>query len=146
FALVPGLVILVARKPHPWTAFVWIFIGSFLWLVRCGIDLGLRRRPLLEPNLNMAGLTCMAIGVLGLLMAETVSLKIEEGTARNPEGPAQRDAPLPTGADEHPPLDIVLKKAPLPSPLRPNPPQVILKRVLACVAQLGLVAALIVVG
>lgn len=146
FALVPGLVILVARKPHPWSAFVWIFIGSFLWLVRCGIDLGLRRRPLLEPNLNMAGLTCMAIGVLGLLMAETVSLKIEEGTARNPAEPVKRDDPLPTGANEHSTLDMVLKKAPLPSTLRPNPPQEILKRVLACLAQLGLVAALIVVG
>ena len=40
----------------------------------------------------------------------------------------------------------MLKIAPLPSALKRNPPQVILSRVLASLAHLGLVAGLIVVG
>ncbi len=146
FALAPGMMLLVGKAPQPWIAFVWLFLGSFLWLARCALDLGLTRRPMLEPNLNMAGLTCLAIGVLGLLMAETVSLRPDEGKDRNPAGPTQRDDPPPTGASDNSTLNKVLKNTPLPSTLRPNPPQVILQRVLASLAHLGLVAALIVVG
>jgi hypothetical protein len=141
------MMVLVGNSQQPWIAYVWLFVGSFLWLVRCGLDLGLTRRPLLEPNLNMAGLTCLAIGVLALLMAETVSLQIKEGVARNPAEPTGRDDPPPAGShDDNSALNQVLKITPLPSALRPNPPQVILKRVLASLCHLGLVAALIVVG
>src|SRR5438105_3420353 len=59
FALAPGMMVLVGNgAAQPRIAFVWLFIGSALWLTRCLIDLGLTRRPLLEPNLNIAGLTC----------------------------------------------------------------------------------------
>ena len=34
------------RASQPWIAFVWLFLGSALWLARCLIDLGLARRPL----------------------------------------------------------------------------------------------------
>ncbi len=93
FAPAPGMMMLVGNGAHqPWIAFVWLFVGSMLWLVRCLLDLGLSRRPLLEPNLNAAGLACLSIGVLGLLVAETVSLPVVEGAARNPANPGGRDA------------------------------------------------------
>ena len=61
FAIAPGMLWLVGSDPQPWVAFVWLFVGSGLWLLRCLLDLGMPRRPLLEPNLNMSGLVCLAI-------------------------------------------------------------------------------------
>jgi hypothetical protein len=150
FAVAPGLMMLVGNGgggQQPWIPFALLFLGSALWLVRCLIDLGLNRRPMLEPNLNAAGLTCVAIGILGLLLAETVSIPVGEGSARNPADPGSRVDPPPAGSlDVHGTINTVLKSAPLPSSLKPNPPQVILRRVLASLAHLGLVAALIAVG
>ncbi len=150
FVFTPGLMTLVGRSAggkQPWFGFVLLFIGSTLWLVRCLVDLGLTRRPLLEPNLNSAGLTCLAIGMLGLLLAETVSLPVNEGRIRNPAEPGRPIEPPPAGSQTpNSTVNQVLKIAPLPSMLKPNPPQVILARVLASLAHLGLVAGLIVVG
>jgi hypothetical protein len=151
YALAPGMMLLVGHgAQQPWIAFVWLFLGSALWLVRCLVDLGLARRPLLEPNLNAAGLACLSIGMLGLLVVETVSLPVDEGAKRNPADPGgARPEPPPAGtleANAAEAVTQVLKIAPLPRTLKPNPPQVILSRVLASLAHLGLVVALIVVG
>jgi hypothetical protein len=147
FSLAPGLMRLVGSSAHPWSAYVWLFLGSTLWLVRCLIDLGMARRPILEPNLNMAGLTCLSIGIMALLLAETVSLPISEGAARNPAEHSGRDDPPPTGTHTvGSTVNHVLRLAHLPPPQRPNPPQVIFKRVLAFLSHLGLVTGLIAVG
>ena len=148
FAPAMGMMLLVGNGEHqPWIAFVWLFVGSMLWLVRCLLDLGLTRRPILEPNLNAAGLACLSIGVLGLLVAETVSLPVVEGAARNPADPGGRDEPPSEGLlAANSPVNQVLKMTPLPSSLKKSKPQVILSRVLASLAHLGLVAAMIAVG
>lgn len=150
FAVAPGMMMLVgngANNKHPWLPFVLLFLGSALWLIRCLVDLGLTRRPLLEPNLNVAGLTCLAIGILGLSLAETVSLPVGEGAARNPADPGGRVDPPPVGSeDENATVSKLVHNAPLPSTLKPQPPQVILSRVLASLAHLGLVAGLIAIG
>jgi hypothetical protein len=151
FVPAPGLMRLVAGTGDPFTAFLWLFFGAVLWLIRCLLDLGLNRRPLLEPNLNAAGLGCLAIGMLCLLVAETVSIPVDEGAARNPADPSAKSGmrPDPPAAIVGPhaePVDKILKQAPLPIVLRRKPPQVILSRVLASLSHLGLVAALIAVG
>ncbi len=148
FALSPGMMLLVGNGANqPWIAFLWLLIGSAFWLMRCLIDLGLTRRPLLEPNLNAAGLACLSIGVLGLLVAETISLPVDEGAARNPADPGGRvNSPLPGSLDANAPVNQVLKIAPLPSSLKHNRPQVIISRVLASIAHLALAIGLIVVG
>jgi hypothetical protein len=151
FAPAPGMMMLVGHtQPQPWIAFVWLFLGSALWLMRCLIDLGLSRRPILEPNLNVAGLACLSIGMLGLLIAETVSLPVDEGVARNPADPGGvQPRPAAAGtleANTAEAVKQVIEIAPLPSHLKTNPLQVILSRVLASLAHLGLVAALILVG
>ncbi len=148
FALTPGMMLLVRQPDAPeWTAFLWLFVGSMLWLIRCLLDIGLTRRPLLEPNLNASGLACLAIGVIGLFVAETISLPVEHGSKRNPAdakptydpvGPTR--LPSPEAA-----VNEVLGHAPLPSTIK-GKPRVILRRVLASLAQLGLVAGLILVG
>lgn len=151
FVLAPGLMMLVGNGgggKQPWVGFVLLFAGSGLWLVRCVLDLGLARRPLLEPNMNAAGLTCVAIGILGLLLTETVSLPVGEGAARNPADPGARVDPPPTGTQNpDSTLNKVVKKVPLlPSNLKQNPAQVIVSRVLASLAHLALVSGLIAVG
>ena len=152
FALTPGMMVLVgAGRTQPWSAFLWLFLGSGLWLVRCLLDLGLTRRPMLEPNLNAAGLTCLGIGILGLMVAETVSLPVGDGATRNPADPAgktggREPGPHEVSVDLDPSIESVLKHSPLPASLRRSPPQVIVSRVLASLAHLGLVAGLLVVG
>jgi hypothetical protein len=152
FALAPGLMQLVGSgAAQPWAGFLWLFAGSGLWLARCVVDLGLTRRPLLEPNLNGAGLSCAAVGLLGLLVAEAVNLPVGEGAARNPADPSVKTAGpsgrLPAGRDELvEPVGAVLRQAPLPAALKRNPPQVILSRVLASLAHLALVLMLYRIG
>jgi hypothetical protein len=148
FAVAPGLMMLVpVRHNQPWVAFALLFLGAGLWMVRCLVDLGLSRRPLLEPNMNMAGLACLAVGILGLLLAETVTLRGEQGVARNPADPGTRVEPPPPGSqDANATVNKVLQVAPLPSTLKPLRPEVVLSRVLAALAHMGLVAGLIAVG
>jgi hypothetical protein len=146
FALAPGMMILVSnRSQPPWWAFFWLFLGSFLWLVRCLLDLGLTRRPQLEPNLNASGLACLAIGVIGLFIAETVSLPVDEGAKRNPaDSKSDKWAEKPPGESL---VEEAMKHSPLGVSIKTNEtPRVIFKRVLACLAQIGLVLGLIGVG
>jgi hypothetical protein len=146
FTLAPGMMMLVGhREGVSWWPFVWLFLGSLLWLIRCLVDLGLTRRPLLEPNINASGLTCLAIGVIGLFVVETVSLPIDEGTKRNPADTKSDRTP------EQPPgeavVDRVIHNSPLAGSFNPGEKsRVILRRVLACIAQVGLVIGMIAVG
>lgn len=87
FALSPGMMILVegsGRESDSFIAYCSLLGGSLLWLLRCLSDVGLGRRPLLEPNLNAAGLAFFGTGILILLIAETVSLPVRAGEGRNP--------------------------------------------------------------
>lgn len=146
FALAPGMLILLGHRAEaPWWAFVWLFLGSFLWLVRCLLDLGLTRRPLLEPNLNASGLACLAVGVMGLFVVETVSLPVDGGSKRNPaDSKSDHQAERPPGESL---VEHALKQSPLAGTLKTNEkPRVILRRVLACLGHLGLVLGLIAVG
>ena len=152
FVLAPGMMLLVGRGDHQsFSAYIWLFIGSGLWLIRCCADLGLARRPLLEPNLNGSGLLCLSLGILGLLVAETVSLPVENGAARNPAEPSGRGdrsaaAPGNPNATVQQVLDIAKEIAPIPSALKQELPQVIVSRVLASVAHIALVLGLLGIG
>jgi hypothetical protein len=151
FAPAPGMMMLVGHGAHrPWIAFLWLFLGSGLWLIRCLIDLGLARRPLLEPNLNGAGLGCLSIGMLLLIVVETVNLPVNEGVARNPADPGAVPPRPPTAgtleADAADAVTTLAKIAPLPRTLQANPAQVILSRVLASLAHLALAGGLLLVG
>lgn len=143
FAPAPGLLSLVGSDAgQPWWAFVWLFLGSALWLFRCLIDLGLTRRPILEPNLNWGGLACLLGGMLGLLLVETVNLPEVKGTARNPADPhadAQVRPPAPGAGSTVPERTVhrVLSQAAPPGAL---------KRVLAVAAHVGLVLGLLAIG
>jgi len=147
FALAPGMMLLVgsSRSGASWWGYLGLFIGSFLWMIRCLVDLGLTRRPMLEPNLNASGLACLTVGIVGLFIVEMVNLPFVEGAKRNPADP-QTNQPLDPPPGEHL-VDQVLQSAPVTLTIHPEEkPRVILKRVLAVLAQIGLVAGLITVG
>jgi hypothetical protein len=152
FALGPAMVRLVsANDPHPWWAFFWLMVGSTLWLVRCFIDLALVRRPALEPNLNSAGLACMAIGVLLCLLVETIDLPSATGKARNPALPNKeavedpdKSPGGPAGLEES--VKLAIDRTPLPESLKRSPLQVVLSRVLSVLSHLVIVFGLYRVG
>jgi hypothetical protein len=148
FVLVPGMMLIVGKESSQvWSAYIWLFLGSGLWLVRCLIDLGLARRPLLEPNLNTSGLVCLSAGVLGLLLVETVSLPVEDGAARNPAEPSGReDRSAMPASQEGRVVKQVAEILPLPPSLKRELPQVIVSRVLAGLAHVALVLGLAGIG
>jgi len=148
FALAPEIMVLVGNHLNrPWVVYAWLFLGSGLWLVRCLLDLGLARRPLLEPNLNSAGLLCLSVGVLGLLLAETVTLPVEDGAARNPAEPTGReDRPSVAPGNDNPVVRQMTRMLPVPHSLKRQLPQVIVSRVLASLAHIGLVVGLLAIG
>lgn len=149
FAPAPGMMRLVGQGTTPlWMPFVWLFLGAGLWLARCLFDLGLTRRPLLEPNLNASGLTCVAVGLLGLLMYETVTLQVDQGAARNPAEPRNQigsEAPVALPELEAP-VKEVIRQSPLPVELKRSPLSVVISRVLASLAHLSLVVSMVLIG
>jgi hypothetical protein len=148
FALAPEIMLLVGNHLNrPWVVYAWLFLGSALWLLRCLLDLGLARRPLLEPNLNFPGLLCLSVGVLGLLIAETVTLPVEDGAARNPAEPTGRDdRPSVAPGNDNPVVQQVTRMLPVPHSLKRQLPHVIVSRVLASLAHIGLVVGLLAIG
>lgn len=50
----------------------WLLAGSLCWFVRCLLDLGLVRRPLVSANLNVQGLGWLALALLVCLTAVAV--------------------------------------------------------------------------
>ena len=73
------------------------------------------------------------MGVLGLLLAETISLPVEEGAARNPAEPSGREDRETNGAAASKPSPDIPQgiKDSLPAPLQNKTPKVIVARVLA---------------
>ncbi|MEW4570508.1 hypothetical protein AB1L88_21820 [Tautonia sp. JC769] len=153
FVLAPGLMALVGdgESDRTLVPFLWLFFGTGLWLLRCLLDLGLARRPMLEPNLNAPGLTCLSVGMIVLLVAETISLPIREGTARNPA--ASDDGKVePHGAvgavsrvqGDHD--DAALPVPTEPGVVRWRSTQILVSRVLAGLSHIGVVLGLWMLG
>ena len=82
---------------------------------------------------------CLSLGILGLLLAETVSLPVEDGAARNPAEPSGRGdrtaaAPDNSNAAVQQVIQLAKEIAPFSSSLKQELPQVIVSRVLASLA------------
>jgi hypothetical protein len=78
FLLMPGFLLLeeanskgVSGDSMRWFGYLWLFAGSFYFLIRCLLDLALVRRPALAPNLSFGGLvflgTSLAAGLAGMI-------------------------------------------------------------------------------
>lgn len=99
-AQLPALLHLTTRDDRPSWAFALLFVGLGVWIVRCVIDLALTRRPVLEPNLDAAGLTCLLAGLLTLVVVEAITVPIDAGVGRNPGDPHSVTTEVPTPAAE----------------------------------------------
>ncbi len=88
----PGLV-LVAYGQHPpagqapdgaveRAGFIWLFAVAGLFLLRMLMDSAMVRRPLLEPNLSVGGMTFLGVSLLIFLMANVAN---SPAGALNPE-------------------------------------------------------------
>ena len=84
------------------------------------LDLGLTRRPLLEPNLNASGLLCLSVGRAGPAAGRDRQPAGQEGAARTRRSPrAARTGPAvaPGGNSADGPASVI-KNAPLPTSLK----------------------------
>ncbi|MFM1802653.1 MAG: hypothetical protein RJA81_2005 [Planctomycetota bacterium] len=157
FALAPGMMFLVGdsgRGAGSLTSYTLLLSGSMLWLIRCLADVGLGRRPLLEPNLNAAGLAFLGISLLLLLMVETISLPVKAGKERNPAEtglkPTEKQTEEASKNLPVKPLEevgkAVLEATPVASQVRLSTPQEIISRIIATLSHLTIVVSLIIIG
>ena len=77
-AVSPGLLLIYygLAKHMPWQVqggYVWLFGISGFFLIRLLIDPIMVRRPLLEPNLSLSGLTFTGVSLLVFLMANILT-------------------------------------------------------------------------
>ncbi len=119
-----------------------------MWLARCLLDLGLSRRPILEPNLNASGLACLAVGVLGLLVTETISLPIDPANRNPADSKSGQSAKVEPELQSEVTATVseLIKNSPLPETLRKTSSQVVLRRIISSISHLALTIALIAVG
>jgi hypothetical protein len=108
FLLVPGL--LLREEGYVWFAYLWLIIGSGLWLARCLVDLALVRRPALAPNLNFGGLAWLAGALMACLVAVAYrsppAEKVGTEAAGLGEGQRRIDALAETAAGRNPPINV----------------------------------------
>jgi hypothetical protein len=107
FLSVPGLLLLSdsgggSRR----LGYIWLVAATGYYFARCMIDLALVRRPMLTPNLNLAGLAWLA----GTLYVSLVAVAARHPDERPPEGPSEHEDRSPTIIGEG--LRSVMSKSP----------------------------------
>jgi hypothetical protein len=83
--------------------FIWLWVVGGLWLIRLLLDPTMVRRPLLEPNLSMGGLTFMGVSLFIFLMANVVS---SQPTEDDLAGPRSAENLLAGVSDEQDDVDL----------------------------------------
>src|SRR5262245_53947110 len=88
--LSPGLLFVIYGReyqdPHYEQAgYIWLYVIGGLFVIRMLVDPMMVRRPLLEPNLTVGGLTFLGVSLLVFLMANVV-------TSHHAKQKAQADA------------------------------------------------------
>ena len=137
FLLVPGLLLLRESQGNRW-AYVWLLAGSGYFLARCLLDLALVRRPALSPNLNLGGLAWLAGALFVCLVAVAV---------RQPRDHTEQleKAPSLVVQVQQQGVNILTQQPAARAAAGPDAPLWV-RRILAIVCHLAIVAGLIVVG
>jgi hypothetical protein len=107
--LAPGLVFIIYGQNrhadiYSQAGYIWLFAVGGLFLVRMLLDPMMVRRPLLEPNLSVGGLTFLGLSLLMFFMANVLTedtprdktLSQGNPTAVEPETPAVQPTVQPT--------------------------------------------------
>jgi hypothetical protein len=83
----PGLVLVELSTNAPTASdaqinsqigYIWLFVIGGLFLIRMLMDSMMVRRPLLEPNLSVGGMTFLGVSLLLFLMANVANSKLAE--------------------------------------------------------------------
>lgn len=69
--------------------YIWLFVTSGLFMIRLLLDPMMVRRPLLEPNLSVGGMTFLGISLLVFLMANVVNSKMTPDDLAGAKGAEQ---------------------------------------------------------
>jgi hypothetical protein len=72
--------------------FLWLFLGGAAWIARLLLDSAMTRRPLLAPNLNVAGLGFLGGALLFFLLTNVVTGKISKEDQALGQRPVAADA------------------------------------------------------
>ncbi len=81
--------------------YIWLFVTSGLFMIRLLLDPMMVRRPLLEPNLSVGGMTFLGISLLIFLMANVVNSKMTPNDLAGAKGAEQVRARQSSGPDDH---------------------------------------------
>ena len=87
-SLSPGLLFLTSehRVADSYAGYVWLFVCSGLLLLRLFCDSRFKRRPLLEQNLNAAGLSLLCVAAFGFQVTRVVTEPMPESTLATVHG------------------------------------------------------------
>ena len=77
--IAPGLLLVQRGSAY---GHVWLFVVTGCWLIRLFSDNFWKRRPLLEQNLNSAGMTFLAVSVFVLLVSKALTEPPSPGTVQ----------------------------------------------------------------
>ena len=78
-SLAPALLMVQYGRQHPDSAtvehagYIWLFVVSGLFMLRLLLDALMVRRPLLEPNLTVGGLTFLGVSLFVFLIANVIT-------------------------------------------------------------------------
>jgi hypothetical protein len=143
FLSVPGLLLLAEPGGANIRAgYIWLVGTTGYFFVRCIVDLALVRRPVLSPNLNLAGLAWLA----GTLYVSLVAVAARHPDERTVEGATEREDRSPTVIDEGVKSIIRTSKVPVPSAAMGQEEGLWVERVLTLACHLAIVVGLILIG
>ena len=80
--------------------YIWLFVTSGMFMIRLLFDPMMVRRPLLEPNLSVGGMTFLGISLLIFLMANVVNSKMTPDDLAGAKGAEQVRARQSSGPDD----------------------------------------------
>src|SRR4029079_12562072 len=115
--MAPGL-LLVGQGKHLDVGYIWLFVLGGIFLFRLLLDPMMVRRPLLEPNLSVGGMTFIGVALLIFLMANVVNSKPRLDDVAGKPGLVSRGAAaasdLPPEAKDRPVEQAQIAPAPPP--------------------------------
>ena len=154
----PGLLLLQVED-YKTVGYSWLFVCTTLFLIRLFVDPWCRRRPLLDQNLNNAGLTFLCVAAFAFQVTRVNSEPLERLTMKSVEGGndllSRQDRSDEIGSDEGvpgPATKLLAATAIAPANIvagnshAPHKAVQIAARLMASLSHLAVVMGLIVLG
>src|SRR5262245_27603464 len=103
--LAPGLVVVdygLAQQNRniEQIGYIWLFVTGGIFMIRLLLDPMMVRRPLLEPNLSVGGMTCLGLSLMVFLMANVVNSTPTSEDLAGAKGAEQVQARVPAPPDD----------------------------------------------